>query len=146
VFASASRFTGMTTVQRTSGRRCPRDTSDPLTSGILASRRDCPAGAGGDSVRTHRRVGFWYRLVIVVAKPLVWLFTSREWRGAENLPAEGGFIVAANHISELDPFAVGHFLLDHGSPPRFLAKAELFRRAPVKWVLNGAEQIPVSRN
>jgi 1-acyl-sn-glycerol-3-phosphate acyltransferase len=41
---------------------------------------------------------------------------------------------------------VGEFLLDHGRPPRVLAKAELFRKAPVKWVLNGAQQIPVSRN
>jgi len=97
-------------------------------------------------VAARTRVGFWYRLVVVVAKPLVLLFTSRQWRGAENLPAEGGVIVAANHVSELDPFAVGHFLYDNHRPPRFLAKAELFRKAPVKWVLTGAEQIPVSRN
>jgi len=92
------------------------------------------------------RVGFWYRFVVVVAKPLLRLFITREWRGIENVPAEGGIIVAANHVSEIDPFAVGEFLWDHRRPPRFLAKAELFRKAPVKWVLNGAEQIPVSRN
>lgn len=94
----------------------------------------------------RRRLGFWYGLVVVVAKPLLRLFTKREWRGIDNVPAEGGIIVAANHVSELDPFAVGEFLLDHGRPPRFLAKAELFRKAPVKWVLVGAQQIPVSRN
>ena len=94
----------------------------------------------------RRRVGFWYRLVVVVAKPLLRLFTTREWRGVENLPSEGGVIVAANHVSEIDPFAVGELLWDNHRPPRFLAKAELFRKAPVKWVLNGAEQIPVSRN
>ena len=93
-----------------------------------------------------RRVGFWYRLVVVVAKPLLRVFTRRKWHGIDNLPAAGGFIVAANHVSELDPFAVGEFLFDHGRPPRFLAKAELFRKAPVKWVLKGAQQIPVSRN
>jgi 1-acyl-sn-glycerol-3-phosphate acyltransferase len=97
-------------------------------------------------VSARRRVGFWYRLVVVAAKPLLRLFVTRQWRGEEHLPAEGGIIVAANHVSELDPFAVGEFLWDHGRPPRFLAKAELFRKAPVKWVLNGAEQIPVSRN
>ena len=94
----------------------------------------------------RRRVGFWYRLVIVLAKPLLRLLTRRRWRGDEHLPSEGGVIVAANHVSEIDPFAVGEFLLDNGRPPRFLAKAELFRKAPVKWVLIGAEQIPVSRN
>jgi 1-acyl-sn-glycerol-3-phosphate acyltransferase len=97
-------------------------------------------------VSARRRVGFWYRLVIVVAKPLLRLLITRDWRGAENLPADGGLIIAANHVSEIDPFAVGEFLLDNGRLPRFLAKAELFRKAPVKWVLNGAEQIPVSRN
>jgi 1-acyl-sn-glycerol-3-phosphate acyltransferase len=97
-------------------------------------------------VSAGRRVGFWYRLVVVVAKPLLRVFTRREWRGLDNVPREGGIIVAANHVSELDPFAVGEFLLDHDRPPRFLAKAELFRKAPLKWVLVGAEQIPVSRN
>jgi 1-acyl-sn-glycerol-3-phosphate acyltransferase len=97
-------------------------------------------------VSARRRVGFWYRFVVVAAKPVLRLFTTRAWQGAENLPAEGGVIVAANHVSEIDPFAVGEFLWDNGRPPRFLAKAELFRKAPVKWVLNGAQQIPVSRN
>ena len=97
-------------------------------------------------MKARARVGFWYRLVVVIAKPLLRLFTHRQWEGIENLPSEGGVIIAANHVSELDPFAVGEFLFDHGRPPRFLAKAELFRRAPVKWVLNGADQIPVSRN
>jgi 1-acyl-sn-glycerol-3-phosphate acyltransferase len=97
-------------------------------------------------VSAGRRVGFWYRLIVVVAKPLLRLFTRREWRGISNVPAQGGVIVAANHVSELDPFAVGEFLIDHGRPPRFLAKAELFRKAPVKWVLSGTQQIPVSRN
>jgi 1-acyl-sn-glycerol-3-phosphate acyltransferase len=101
---------------------------------------------GGHAVAARTQLGFWYRLVVVVAKPLLWLFTKREWRGAENLPAEGGVIIAANHVSELDPFAVGHFLYDNSRPPRFLAKAELFRKAPVKWILVGARQIPVSRN
>jgi len=97
-------------------------------------------------VSARQRVGFWYRLVVVVAKPLLRVFTKREWRGIDNVPAEGGVIIAANHVSELDPFAVGEFLLDHGRPPRFLAKSELFRKAPLKWVLVGAQQIPVSRN
>jgi len=97
-------------------------------------------------VSARRRVGFWYRLVVVIAKPLLRVFTKREWRGIDNVPAEGGVIIAANHVSELDPFAVGHFLLNQGRLPRFLAKAELFRKAPLKWIFVGAQQIPVSRN
>ncbi len=88
-------------------------------------------------------MGFWYLLVIGVVKPLLLLLTKRDWRGAEHLPAEGGVIVVANHVSELDPLVIGHYLYDHGRPPRFLAKAELFRKAPLKWVFVGAKQIPV---
>jgi 1-acyl-sn-glycerol-3-phosphate acyltransferase len=74
------------------------------------------------------------------------LLTRRDWRGTEHIPREGGIIVAANHVSELDPFCIGHYLFDLGRPPRFLAKSELFRKAPIKWILNGAQQIPVYRN
>ena len=91
------------------------------------------------------RLGFWYRFVIVVVKPLLWMFTTREHRGADNVPRSGGIIAVANHVSEIDPFMVGEFLYDIRRPPRFLAKKELFRKAPIKWILNGAQQIPVDR-
>jgi len=91
------------------------------------------------------RIGFWYRLVVVVAKPLLRLFTKRQRAGVEHVPATGGFIAVANHVSEIDPLVVGEFLLDLGRPPRFLAKKELFRSAPMKWIVTGAKQIPVDR-
>ena len=93
--------------------------------------------------RVH--IGFWYRLVVVVVKPLLRMFTTRDWRGVDNIPTEGGIIVVANHVSEVDPLMVGEFLYDAGRPPRFLAKKELFRKAPLKWVFEGAQQIPVDR-
>lgn len=96
-------------------------------------------------MRRRQRIGFWYRLVVVVVTPLMRTFTSRDWRGEEHVPPTGGIIVAANHVSELDPLAVGHFLFHVGRPPRFLAKAELFRKTPLKWIFVGAEQIPVYR-
>ena len=92
-----------------------------------------------------QRLGFWYRLVIVIVKPVMILLTSRDWRGAENIPATGGIIVAANHVSEMDPLVVGHFLVNLGRAPRFLAKSELFRKPPMKWIVEGAKQIPVNR-
>jgi len=54
------------------------------------------------------------------------VFTRRDWRGAENLPPTGGFVVCPNHISHVDPFAFAHFLYDNGHPPFFLAKSEVF--------------------
>src|SRR4051812_6090992 len=96
-------------------------------------------------MRRHRKLGFWYRFVLAVVKPLLLLFTKRDWRGAEHLASDGGIIVAANHVSELDPLVLAHVLHDNHRPPRFLAKAELFRKPPLKWILEGAQQIPVHR-
>jgi 1-acyl-sn-glycerol-3-phosphate acyltransferase len=97
-------------------------------------------------VRRRVRIGFWYRLVVVVVRPLLRVFTKRDWRGRENVPATGGVIVVANHVSEIDPLAVGDYLIHLGRPPRFLAKKELWRRAPLRWVVEGAKQIPVDRD
>jgi 1-acyl-sn-glycerol-3-phosphate acyltransferase len=97
------------------------------------------------SKRRRQRLGFWYRFVIGVAKPLLLVLTKKDWRGMDNVPLEGGIIVAANHVSEIDPLVIGHYLYDLGRAPRFLAKAELFRKPPMKWIVEGAKQIPVSR-
>jgi 1-acyl-sn-glycerol-3-phosphate acyltransferase len=97
-------------------------------------------------MRRHRKLGFWYRFVLAIVKPSLLLFTKRDWRGAEHLDSDGGIIVAANHVSELDPLVVAHLLHDHHRPPRFLAKAELFRKPPLKWIFEGADQIPVYRH
>jgi 1-acyl-sn-glycerol-3-phosphate acyltransferase len=91
-------------------------------------------------------MGFWYALVVYLVKPTLVLFTRRDWRGLEHLPAEGGVIIAANHVSEIDPLVIGHYLVNNHRLPRFLAKAELFRKPPLKWIFEGADQIPVYRH
>ena len=64
-------------------------------------------------------------------------------RGAENLPAEGGFVLASNHLSSFDPWPLGmplwprYFL-------RFMAKSELYWW-PLSYVLNGGGAFPVHR-
>jgi 1-acyl-sn-glycerol-3-phosphate acyltransferase len=92
------------------------------------------------------KLGFWYRLCVVILRPVLLALTKRDWRGVEHLPKQGGVIIAANHVSEIDPLVVAHVLIDHRRPPRFLAKAELFRKAPLKWILDGTKQIPVFRH
>lgn len=94
----------------------------------------------------RRRIGFWYRLAVVVVKPLLLVFTKREWRGAENIPTSGGFVTAVNHISYVDPLTYAHFQYDTGRMPRFLAKSGLFGIPFVGRVLSGAGQIPVYRD
>jgi 1-acyl-sn-glycerol-3-phosphate acyltransferase len=77
----------------------------------------------------------------VVLEPL----SRRDWQGLEHLPASGGVIVVANHISNADPLALGQFLAYSGRWPRFLAKSSLFRVPVMARVLRGAGQIPVER-
>jgi 1-acyl-sn-glycerol-3-phosphate acyltransferase len=93
----------------------------------------------------YGRLGFWYRFVVVIARPLLLVTTVRQWRGADNVPKSGGVIVAANHVSYVDPFTVGLFTLDAGRVPKFLAKASLFEHPLTRRIFIGAKQIPVHR-
>lgn len=86
-----------------------------------------------------------YRLVVRLLRPLLTLLARRDWRGAEHLPASGGLVVCANHLSYLDPLTLAHFLVDAGRPPYFLAKEELFAAPVLGAVVRRAEQIPVHR-
>jgi 1-acyl-sn-glycerol-3-phosphate acyltransferase len=71
--------------------------------------------------------------------------SRRDWDGGERLPASGGVIVVANHISNADPLALGQFLAYAGRWPRFLAKSSLFGVPGLGRLLRGAGQIPVER-
>jgi 1-acyl-sn-glycerol-3-phosphate acyltransferase len=65
-----------------------------------------------------------YSALAVLSQPLRLLYRM-DARGNENLPPEGGFVLAANHTSNFDPWPLGLPLY----PKRFLrfmGKAELF--------------------
>ncbi|MGW0733410.1 lysophospholipid acyltransferase family protein [Streptomyces sp. NPDC002851] len=94
---------------------------------------------------SRRRIGFWYRLAAVIAKPPLVLLLKRDWRGTEHIPAEGGFITAVNHNSHVDPLAYAHFQYNTGRVPRFLAKHGLFKDGFVGTMMRGTGQIPVYR-
>ncbi len=78
-------------------------------------------------------------------RPLLMVLTRRDWRGAEHIPADGGFVAVVNHVSHVDPLTFAHFVYDNGRLPRFLGKEVLFRLFFVGRVLRGAKQIPVYR-
>ena len=65
-----------------------------------------------------------------------------EVRGRENVPLEGGLIVASNHISWWDPPMVGTALPRRAS---FLAKVELFQNPILGRLLLGLGSIPIRR-
>jgi 1-acyl-sn-glycerol-3-phosphate acyltransferase len=85
----------------------------------------------------------FYNVVAVVSWPILYgLFRLRS-EGREQLPQEGGYVLACNHVSSLDPWPLGlpiwpkRFL-------RFMAKSELYWW-PLKYFINGAGAFPVRR-
>ncbi len=67
----------------------------------------------------------FYSFVAAISWPfLKWLYRLRA-EGVENLPQNGGFVLAANHISNFDPWALGIPLWPRRYL-RFMAKSELF--------------------
>lgn len=87
----------------------------------------------------------WYRAAELALVPPFQLWFNWRLEGLERVPAEGPAIIAGNHLSYLDPFAHGIFVVRAGRRPRFLAKRELFDAPFVGTVLRGAHQISVRR-
>jgi 1-acyl-sn-glycerol-3-phosphate acyltransferase len=85
----------------------------------------------------------FYNFLAAVSWPLFFGLYRLDARGRENLPADGGYVLAANHVSNLDPWPLGlpiwprRFL-------RFMAKSELYWW-PLTYVLNGGGAFPVRR-
>jgi 1-acyl-sn-glycerol-3-phosphate acyltransferase len=86
-----------------------------------------------------------YRFAVRLLRPVLRAVTRRDWRGAEHLPSTG-FVAVSNHLSYSDPLTLAHFLVDHGIPPRFLAKEAVFSIPLAGRIVRGAGQIPVRRN
>ena len=95
------------------------------------------------SMREHR--GWAFSTAVAILKPTLLATTRHEWVDGEKLPAEGGAVVAANHVSHLDPLTFAHFVYDHGRLPRYLAKAELFEVPVAGAIIRATGQIPVHR-
>jgi 1-acyl-sn-glycerol-3-phosphate acyltransferase len=88
------------------------------------------------------RPSWIYLLIGALSWPIVrGLFRLRA-HGRENLP-EGGYVLAANHLSNFDPWALGIPLY----PKRFLrfmGKSELFW-TPLKQIITAGGAFPVHR-
>jgi 1-acyl-sn-glycerol-3-phosphate acyltransferase len=84
-----------------------------------------------------------YHVIAALSWPLLYGLFRLRARGRENLPATGGYVLACNHLSNLDPWPVGLPLWPRRWL-RFMAKAELYWW-PATHVLNGAGAFPVHR-
>ncbi len=78
-----------------------------------------------------------------MARILLRLLFRIRVKGAENIPRAGPFIIAPNHISFLDPVAVGAFV------PRdlhYASRETLFDIPFLKWLLRICQSFPVRQN
>jgi len=85
----------------------------------------------------------FYRLSKILAQVLCKLLFRYEVEGRGNIPSGGGFILASNHVSYLDPIIVGI------ASPRevsFMAKEEIFINSLVSWYIRKLGGFPVKRN
>jgi 1-acyl-sn-glycerol-3-phosphate acyltransferase len=83
-----------------------------------------------------------YLLVGLISYAPVRLLYRVRSHGRENLP-DGGFVLAANHNSNFDPWPLGLPLFPKRQL-RFMAKSELYWW-PLKYVLEGGGAFPVVR-
>lgn len=89
--------------------------------------------------------GIAFGFCVFLVETWLRIFTRRRWIDGENIPARGGCVVAANHVSHIDPFTFAHFVYGHGRVVRFLAKAEVFAIPVLGRLIAATGQIPVRR-
>lgn len=63
--------------------------------------------------------------------------------GKDNIPEKGGFIIASNHVSYLDPITVG---IACQRQLNFMARHDLFCNRFFAWALSGVNAFPLERN
>lgn len=86
---------------------------------------------------------FLYNLLRIFAISIFKLLFHLEVKGREFLPKEGGFILASNHLSNLDPIVLGAV-----TPRRlnFMAKEELFLNPLFGLLIRILGAFPIKRN
>jgi 1-acyl-sn-glycerol-3-phosphate acyltransferase len=99
-------------------------------------------GAGAEILGRVKPSPF-YSFAAAISWPVVrWLYRLRA-EGKENLPTEGGYVLAANHISNLDPWPLGLPLWPKNFL-RFMAKSELYWW-PLNHLITAGGGFPVRR-
>ena len=94
--------------------------------------------------RRSERTPAFRALAGVVVPPLS-LMADIRLHHAERVPQSGAFVLAPNHMSEIDPLVTAVALWKAGRVPRFMAKESLFRVPGLGAIMRGTGQIPVDR-
>src|SRR3990172_3587779 len=92
--------------------------------------------------RVRRSVRVWYRALQIFLPRIMPLFHFRVV-GKEEVPITEGVILAANHVSYVDPLFIGVAFVERQL--HFLAKEELFRSPLFGSLIRGLHAFPVRR-
>lgn len=84
----------------------------------------------------------FYKILKVIFQILFGILFRTEVVGRENVPKEGGMIMAANHLSNWDPPMVGTYM---PRPVAYMAKEELFKPAIAGAIIRSLYAFPVKR-
>lgn len=87
----------------------------------------------------------WRRISQMILRPTIRGMMKHDWCGQEHFLAEGGMIVAANHLSYADVLALALFCDQAGRYPTFLAKSSLFKIKVLGPIIGKLGQLPVYR-
>jgi 1-acyl-sn-glycerol-3-phosphate acyltransferase len=90
-----------------------------------------------------------WRTLYVISKVYLTLYHRFHTEGGEDLPRHGPLLVAPNHLSFLDPFAVGVALIERGLSPGkdfgVAGKEEVFRNPLLARIGRGMGMFPLRR-
>lgn len=84
----------------------------------------------------------FYNVMRAIFKPVFYLKDRIKIEGRENVPEEGAYILASNHIEATDPIHIG---LCIKRQIMFMAKAELFENPFAAWFFRHLGAFPVDR-
>ena len=87
----------------------------------------------------------WRTISKIILRPGIRMMMRLDWGGQQNVPPEGAMLLAANHLSYMDIFAVSLFADSAGRYPVFLAKSSLFEIPVLGGIITRLGQLPVFR-
>jgi 1-acyl-sn-glycerol-3-phosphate acyltransferase len=88
----------------------------------------------------------WRNVSKIILRPGIRMMMHLDWSGQQHIPTDGPVILAANHLSYMDIFAVSLFADSAGRYPVFLAKSSLFKIPAVGPFISRLGQLPVYRD
>jgi 1-acyl-sn-glycerol-3-phosphate acyltransferase len=87
----------------------------------------------------------WRDASKIILRPGIRMMMRLDWCGQDHIPPDGPVILAANHLSYMDIFAVSLFADSARRYPVFLAKSSLFTIPALGTIITKLGQLPVYR-